>query len=323
MSAIKNTLLLITMSFCSTTLFAQDDMSAEPVAMNSSDAEQKILAKLSEIKNDVTDKWQIISEKPAIKQLKVDARASQPVEIKDPFERLNRKVFAVNNFVDEHAVRPLAVQYLRIVPDDVRAGYTGFRTNIREPWYATNQALQGRPKVAAKSFGRFLINTLTTFGLADVAKRKNLTSEKDDFGTTLGYWGVPTGPYLMLPGYGPSNFRDVAGQFVDSSLSTKKLIFEDDKAYWTNQAVDVINIRSQLFSAEELLQGDKYSAVRDAYLQQRSYTIATKKGIDFDEQLFSDADSEMTTDVGAEPEEQNAQPQAEATTKITHKTKKH
>lgn len=249
--------------------------------------------KLTQIKHNVSEKLHDFSEKPSIKKLKVDAKAGQAAEVKDPFEKFNRKVFAVNNFVDQHAVKPLALQYQRILPDQVRGSYTNFRSNLREPWSVTNQLLQGRPKVAGKSVGRFLINTLTTFGLADVAKRKKLESERDDFGTTLGVWGVPSGPYLMLPAFGPSTLRDGIGQGVDSFISLNRNVFPDDRSYWTNQAIDVLNTRSQLFSAEALLQGDRYVALRDAYLQQRSYTIATKRGEEFNEQLFSD-DAEQT-----------------------------
>lgn len=284
-------LLLGLLSFSHVSM-AQDVLPATAVS-NETATPSAIRSKLTQIKHNVSEKLHDFSEKPSIKKLKVDAKAGQPTEIKDPFEKFNRKIFAVNNFVDQHAVKPLALQYQRIFPEQIRGGYTHFRTNLREPWSATNQLLQGRPKVASKTVGRFLINTLTTFGLADVAKRKKLELERDDFGNTLAVWGVPSGPYIMLPAFGPSTLRDSFGQGVDSFISLNRNIFPDDKSYWTNQAIDVLNTRSQLFAAESLLQGDRYIALRDAYLQQRSYTVATKRGEEFNEQLFSE-DTDQT-----------------------------
>lgn len=223
-----------------------------------------------------------------LKQFTIDARANQPIDVKDPLLPLNQKVFAFNDTIDTYILRPIAVQYAKTIPEDARDGYTNFRNNLREPWSAVNQVLQGKPLVAGKTMGRFLINSLTSLGFADTAKRRDLNIEKDDLGTTLGVWGVPSGPYIMLPFLGPTTLRDGAAMLPDSYAKPQRYLLEDDKAYYANYAFDGLNTRTQLLSLEDLLQGDKYSFIRDAYLQQRAYTIATKRGDNIEEGLFSD-----------------------------------
>ena len=154
-------------------------------------------------------------------QLKVDASAAQAEEVKDPFQPLNRKIYQFNDAIDRTVVRPIAVQYVEKVPQDVRGSYTQFRSNLGEPWNVVNQLIQGRPARAAKSLGRFTINTLTTLGLADPARRLGLSHEEEKFGITLGYYGVPSGPYIMLPFLGPSSGRGVIGTAVDSQARPK------------------------------------------------------------------------------------------------------
>ena len=145
----------------------------------------------------------------------MNANAAQPDEVKDPLQPLNRQVYAFNDMLDRNIARPLAVQYTKKVPDEVRGSYRQFRKNLGEPWNAVNQLIQGRPLRAAKTLGRFSLNTITTLGMADPARRLGLDTEEENFGTTLGYYGVPSGPYVMLPIYGPSTFRDGFGTLVD------------------------------------------------------------------------------------------------------------
>ncbi|TXJ08199.1 MAG: VacJ family lipoprotein [Acinetobacter sp.] len=221
-------------------------------------------------------------------QFTVDARANQATTVKDPFQAINRPIFTMNDTLDRYILRPIAVQYDEVVPTDVQNSYMNFRSNLREPWSAINQVLQGKPLVAGKSLGRFMINTLTSLGFADTAKRRNLQIEKDDFGTTLGVWGVPSGPYVMLPFFGPSTLRDGAATIPDSYARPQRYFLTNDKAYWSNYALDGVSTRAQLLSLEDLIQGDKYSFIRDAYLQQRAYTITTKRGESLEDTLFSE-----------------------------------
>lgn len=231
------------------------------------------------------------------KKLSVNANAAQADEEKDPFEAFNRKMYAFNEALDNGIARPLAIQYVEKVPDEVRSSYRQFRKNLNEPWNAVNQLIQGRPARAAKSLGRFTVNTLTTLGFADPARRLNLTSEAEGFGITLGYYGVPSGPYLVLPVFGPSTIREGAGLAVDSQARPQKYLLEDhDGAYWSEQALRGIDARSQLLDLESTLQGDKYAQIRDFYLQRISFAVSEKKGI-AEDSLFFDDDAELDEDV--------------------------
>lgn len=213
------------------------------------------------------------------KDLKVDANAAQPDNVKDPLQPLNRQIFAVNDALDRAVVRPIAVEYKEKIPSPIRDSYSGFRKNLGEPWNAVNQLIQGRPGRAAKTLGRFTINTVTTLGFADPASRLGLETEDENFGTTLGYWGVPSGPYLVLPVFGPSTFRDGFGLVVDGYARPQRYILEDEEVlYWAEQTLRGIDVRSQLIDIEGAIQGDKYSSIRDIYLQRKNFIIAEKKG---------------------------------------------
>lgn len=213
------------------------------------------------------------------KDLKVDANAAQPDNVKDPLQPLNRQIFAVNDALDRAVVHPIAVEYKEKIPSPIRDSYSGFRKNLGEPWNAVNQLIQGRPGRAAKTLGRFTINTVTTLGFADPASRLGLETEDENFGTTLGYWGVPSGPYLVLPVFGPSTFRDGFGLVVDGYARPQKYILEDEEGlYWAEQTLRGIDVRSQLIDIEGAIQGDKYSSIRDIYLQRKNFIIAEKKG---------------------------------------------
>ena len=202
----------------------------------------------------------------------------QAEEVKDPFQGWNRKVYQFNDAIDQAVVRPIAVQYQEKVPQDVRGSYTQFRSNLGEPWNAVNQLIQGRPARAVKSLGRFTINTLTTLGLADPARRLGLDHEDEKFGITLGYYGVPSGPYMMLPFLGPSSVRDTLGMAVDSQTRPQKYILEDDEGlYWGDQFWRAIDNRAELLDIEGVLTGDRYAQIRDIYLQRTNYMIAQKK----------------------------------------------
>lgn len=229
-------------------------------------------------------------------QLKVDARAAQAEEVKDPFQPLNRKIYQFNDVIDRNVLRPVAVQYVEKVPKDVRGSYTQFRNNLGEPWNVVNQLIQGRPARAAKSLGRFTINTLTTLGLADPARRLGLSHEDERLGITLGYYGVPSGPYIMLPLLGPSSVRGVIGSAVDSQARPQKYILDDnDGLYWSDQSLRVIDTRSEILDVEGVLTGDRYAQIRDIYLQRTSYAIAEKKGLE-SESLFTDFEDEFDED---------------------------
>ncbi|MFU9046033.1 VacJ family lipoprotein [Acinetobacter tibetensis] len=276
---------LLAVSFAST-VQANDDLSAtassdtpvNEVAPDASSTTQvSRLESLKELKNVKAN------------DLKVNANAAQPDSIKDPLEALNRETFAFNDFLDRNFARPVAVQYKTKVPDSVRVAYRAFRKNLNEPWNAVNQLVQGRPSRAAKSLGRFTINTVTTLGFADPARRLGLDMEEEGFGTTLGYYSVPSGPYLVLPIIGPSTFRDGFGFAVDGQARPQKYIFADnDGLYWSDQLLRGIDTRAQILDVENVLQGDRYAAIRDIYLQRKNFEIAQKQGLDADNISFVD-----------------------------------
>jgi phospholipid-binding lipoprotein MlaA len=225
--------------------------------------------------------------------LKVNANAAQPDEVKDPLQPLNRQIFALNDVVDRNFARPVAVQYKKKVPDTVRGSYRAFRKNLNEPWNAVNQLIQGRPLRAAKSLGRFTINSVTTLGFADPARRLGLDMEEEGLGTTMGYYGIPSGPYIVLPIIGPSTFRDGVGFFVDGQARPQRYLFDDqDGLYWSDQVLRGIDTRAQILDVEDVLQGDRYAAIRDIYLQRKNFEIAQKRGLDADNISFIDEETD-------------------------------
>ena len=246
----------------------------------------------SEIITIETEKEPSLRELKYLKRenFKVDAKANQPDSIKDPLQPLNRQIYAFNDQLDRHIARPLAVHYVEKVPQPVRASYRSFRKNLDEPWNAANQLFQGRPLRALQTLGRFSINTLTSLGFADTAQHFGLTNEEEDLGTTLGYYGVKSGPYLVLPVFGPNTFRSTLGLAIDSQAQPQKYIFSDG-IYLTDRGLAALDTRASLLDIESVLTGDKYAQIRDIYLQRSDFLIAEKKGLT-SENLFSDDEFE-------------------------------
>ena len=192
----------------------------------------------------------------------------------DPFESINRAVFTFNENADEYVIRPAAEAYQFVLPEFVRTGVTNFFSNIGDVFVAVNNLLQGKPGNAANDIGRFLVNsTIGILGLFDVATDAGLEKNKEDFGQTLGVWGVPSGPYVVLPLFGPSSVRDTAGLAVDLKtdfILNSNQLNHDQKVGST--VLRVVNQRANLLNASQLLEDaafDKYSFLRDSYLQRR------------------------------------------------------
>lgn len=192
----------------------------------------------------------------------------------DPFESINRAVFTFNENADEYVIKPAAEAYQFVLPEFVRTGVTNFFSNIGDIFVAVNNLLQGKPGNAANDIGRFLVNsTIGILGLFDVATDAGLEKNKEDFGQTLGVWGVPSGPYVVLPLFGPSSVRDTAGLAVDLKtdfILNSNQLNHDQKVGST--VLRVVNQRANLLNASQLLEDaafDKYSFLRDSYLQRR------------------------------------------------------
>ena len=194
-------------------------------------------------------------------------------EINDPFEDLNRDIFVFNEKLDEKILKPTALVYRKVTPQFARTGVTNFFNNLEEIDTTINQVLQGEIKYAFNDAGRFVINTtIGLFGLIDVASKMGLERHQEDFGQTLGVWGISSGPYIMLPFLGPSNPRDLFSRPISSFLSGT-FAMEDNDVKFTLVGIDALETRERLLDAETLIIGDKYMFVKDAYVQSREYEI--------------------------------------------------
>ncbi len=197
----------------------------------------------------------------------------------DPWEKYNRKVHAFNNAVDRAVARPLARAYTAAVPRPVRLGVSNFFDNLRQPLTMVNQLLQGRPRDATQTFGRFVMNsTLGIGGLFDPASDLKMKRRSEDFGQTLGTWGWKRSRYVELPFFGPRTVRDVLGLAGDMPLSPVRQI-EDDKTRIFLQGLNLVDTRAQLLSLDSLREGavDDYALVRDSWLQRRNYQIESHR----------------------------------------------
>jgi len=210
--------------------------------------------------------------------LLVQSCAHVPVETKeDPWEGFNRSMFVFNDAIDGAILKPVAKGYKAVTPTPVQKGVSNFFSNLGEIGNIANNLLQGKWDGTASSTWRFLINsTAGWFGIFDVASELGLKEYDEDFGQTLGYWGVSSGPYLVLPFFGPSTVRDGAGLVVDYTA------YDDGEAllldltyeeYLGLLALDVVETRARLLSAESFIVGDRYSFIRDVYLQSRTHEV--------------------------------------------------
>ncbi|HEV6966607.1 VacJ family lipoprotein [Roseateles sp.] len=190
----------------------------------------------------------------------------------DPWESWNRKVFAFNEKLDENVLKPVATAYSEVVPSPVRTGIGNFFGNIGDAWSAVNLMLQGRFKAGLEQGMRFAVNsTFGLVGLLDVATEAGLEKNSQDFGKTLGKWGMGTGAYVVWPVFGPSSVRDSIALPVDWQASPA-VVFDDGRKKVAITALNLVNTRANFLRAGEMLEGialDKYTFYRDAYLQRR------------------------------------------------------
>ena len=208
-------------------------------------------------------------------------------EVNDPFEEFNRKTFEFNENVDEKILKPVAKFYSNF-PPKIKNGVTNFFNNLEDVETSINQVLQGKPKKSINDISRFIINsTIGLAGFIDVASKIGLERHEEDFGQTLAVWGVGSGPYIMLPGLGPSTFRDTLSRPV-SSFSSITFHMTDTDVNVALKTIDAIETRERLLDVESLLSGDKYSFVKDAYIQSINYEI--KDGINVEDDFVDDMD---------------------------------
>ena len=188
----------------------------------------------------------------------------------DPFESTNRIVFEISDDLDTMIIRQVAEIYRDVTPRFIKNSVTNFFYNLSEVDTVINQLLQGKIVLAGQDSLRFLINsTIGIVGFVDVATRVGFERHDEDFGQTLGYWGVPAGPYVFLPLIGPSTIRDSFSKPTSWFLSVN-LSVSDEEAKIIINLLDAVETRERLLVAEKLIVGDKYEFVKSVYLQTRN-----------------------------------------------------
>ncbi|GGY82516.1 hypothetical protein GCM10007071_32470 [Marinobacter zhanjiangensis] len=195
-------------------------------------------------------------------------------DVVDPWEPWNREVYAFNEAIDDWVLRPVAEGYQWVMPDFADRGVTNFFDNLGEVNNFINSVLQLKGEHAVVAAGRFTYNTVFGIGgLFDVATAFDLPERQEDFGQTLGYWGVGSGPYLVLPLLGPSTPRDFTGTLTDSLVFPSVQDYMESPEKWYLLGLFIVDTRADLLSAEAFISGDSYTFVRNAYLQRREYLI--------------------------------------------------
>ena len=208
---------------------------------------------------------------------------------RDPFERVNRSIYSFNNAADRAVFRPTARAWKAVVPKPVRHGLSNFISNLGYPGTIINDLLQGKFAQGGQDFARLVTNTVMGFGFFDPATAAGLERHDEDFGQTLGKWGVPAGPYLMLPIFGPSSVRDAPMRLADDYTNVRHYI-ADPYVDWGLWGVDKIEARASLLDLDAALDRtyDPYAFIRNAWIQRREYQV--RDGEVAEEKPDADAD---------------------------------
>ena len=199
----------------------------------------------------------------------------------DPWEPFNRSIFSFNEGLDDYVLKPITEGYRFLLPKLVREGISNFFSNYRDIYTALNNLLQGNIDLAFSDLMRVMVNTI--FGLGgtiDMATPAGLEKHTADFGQTFGVWGMPSGPYVVLPFFGPSSVRDTFGTAADLESDYLFSFVSNIGLRNTITGIRVVNARNNYFEAGELVEGaaiDKYSFLRDSYIQRRQYQIDKAK----------------------------------------------
>jgi phospholipid-binding lipoprotein MlaA len=194
---------------------------------------------------------------------------------RDPWEGFNRASYKFNDALDRAIAKPVAKGYKKVTPRVVRTGVSNFISNLGTITTVVNDVLQGKMKQAGHDSGRFLLNsTIGLAGLFDPASAAGLERNDEDFGQTLGKWGVKSGPYLMLPILGPSTVRDTVARIPDQFTYPVNYL-EDDSTRYIIRGVDFLDLRAGLLDLEPQLEKsyDKYAFIRNAWLQRREFQV--------------------------------------------------
>jgi len=199
------------------------------------------------------------------------ACSSMTMANEDRFETINRRVHGFNDFVDTQLIKPAARAYKKVLPTAVRRSVRNFFGNLSDVGDFINNGLQGKPKLALSDLGRVLVNSsIGVGGLFDPARRMGLVDHDEDFSQTLAMWGVPRGPYIVIPGLGPSDARDIFGRLGNGRMDPQRYYYP---VTYRNSlaAVRLLDIRANLLTVDGVVFGDKYIFYRDAYQQRREF----------------------------------------------------
>jgi phospholipid-binding lipoprotein MlaA len=195
---------------------------------------------------------------------------------RDPYENLNRKVFVVNQVFDQLLLKPVARGYADYAPNFIQSTVGNFFGNLADVWTAVNNFLQGKPREGVQDTGRVAVNTVFgVAGLADVATKLGFPKHQEDFGQTLGVWGVKPGPYVMLPLFGPSTLRDAVAKPLDLYADPLNLSTRTDVEY-SLRAMRLVDDRARLLPTTDMIEKvalDPYQFVRDAHFQRREAKV--------------------------------------------------
>ena len=210
-------------------------------------------------------------------------------DVNDPWEGMNRGIFSFNEGADRWVLEPVAKGWDFIVPDPVERAIGRFFVNIRFPVVFLNNLLQGKPVHAAEDLGRFLVNTtIGVGGFFDPASRFGMARNDEDFGQTLGFWGVPPGPYLVLPVFGPSSPRDTVGLAVDTATQAYRFFIP----WWINLSVGAVNVINTRSSFLEQYAAERRDAI-DLYAFRRNLHIQSRENLVNDRVETSDVDDDL------------------------------
>ena len=191
----------------------------------------------------------------------------------DPWMRLNHHFFSVNDYFDQLLVRPIALTYTNVTPRFFQVGVGNVFDNLQDVNVAINDFLQLKIEDGLSDSGRIIVNsTVGIGGILDVATSMGLYRNEEDFGQTLGVWGFDAGPYVFLPVFGASNLRDSVGMIVDALFNPIRYV-EDIESRYALYLADELDFRSSLLAYDELIIGDRYLFVREAYIQNREYVV--------------------------------------------------
>lgn len=202
--------------------------------------------------------------------------SAMAADARDPWEAMNRRIYAFNDVVDTAVVRPVAQVYDKVLPKFARTGVHNFLGNLSDVWSMANSVLQLKGQATAETLMRVSVNSV--FGMAgvlDIATEMGIEKRKEDFGQTLGYWGVPSGPYVVLPILGPSTLRDGLALPLDFKGDPSQNV-RDTVTRSTLTVLRVTDLRASLLKTVDTVKAaslDPYSFVRDAYLQKRENDI--------------------------------------------------